>query len=117
MRVPLTRVGIARAKALALRRGVWFRALTRVERACVDLSVRVVERVRSCVLAQVLNSILCKLRRAMENTVERAAREVGRPLARRLSMIAQGWGNRSAVAWSRDQVFIRYLVIGQINSG
>jgi len=113
--VPLTRVGIARARALALRRGVWYRVLTRVERACLDLSARVVERVRSRRLAQVLTAILCKLGAAMESAVERAAREFGRPLARRLSAIAQRWGNGSAVSWAEDRGFIRYLVVGVIN--
>jgi len=115
--VPLTRVGIARARALALRRGVWYRVLTRVERACVDLSARVVERVRSRVLARVLTGILSKLHSALESTVERMAREVGRPLARRLSVIAQGWGNGCAAAWAEDQGFVRYLAIGMINAG
>jgi len=115
--VPLTRVGIARARALALRRGVWYRVLTRVERACLDLSARVVERVRSRRLAQVLTAILCKLRAAMESTVKRVAREVGRPLARRLSELAMSWGNGSAAAWAEDQGFVRFLVIGVINAG
>ena len=41
-RVPLMRADIVRVKTRAVRRGVWFRALTRAERACVDLAVMVV---------------------------------------------------------------------------
>ncbi len=62
MRVPLSRNEIIKVKTKALRRGVWYRVLTRVERACIDLVIKVVERVRSRLLTRVLSSILKKVR-------------------------------------------------------
>jgi 5-carboxymethyl-2-hydroxymuconate isomerase len=107
---------IVKVKARALRKGVWFRALTRVERACVDLAIKVVERVRSRLLQRVLDSVFNKLEEAMESQVRRLMREVGGNLAQELSEIAQNWGNKSAVGWAEDSGFIQYLTINHMNT-
>jgi len=116
VRIPLSRDGIVRMKARALRRGVWYRVLSRVERACVDLVVRVVERVRSRLLLRVLASVLRKLDEALESRVCRLVREMGGKLASELSRIAQGWGNKSAEQWVTDSGFVRYLTINYMNA-
>lgn len=114
-RTLLLRSEIAKIKTRALRKGVWFRVLTKAERACIDLSIMVVERVRSRLLRKVLTSILEKLRAAMESRVERLMREIGEKLASKLSQIAQQWGNKSAVGWAEDSGLIRYLTITYMN--
>lgn len=114
-RTPLTRSEIVRIKTKALRRGVWFRMLTRIERACVDLAIIVVERVRSRFLYKVLFSVIKKLEDALESQVRRLMREVGGNLALKVSQIAQDWGNKSASQWAGDQGFIRYLTITHMN--
>jgi len=114
-RTLLTRSEIASIKTRALRRGVWFRVLTRAERACVDLSIMIVERVRSFLLQKVLSSILKKLEMALESRVQRLIREIGENLASKMSQIAQDWGNKSAVRWAQDLDFIRYLTITSMN--
>ena len=45
---------LSEAKKSALRRGVWFRSLSRVERGIIDLTVRYVDNVKSSKLAKVL---------------------------------------------------------------
>jgi len=115
-RIPLMRSEIINVKTRALRRGVWFRVLTRAERACIDLAARVVERVRSRLLRRVLSSILSKLEEAMESQVRRLMREVGDNLAKKTSQIAEGWGNQSAVKWAGDSGFIQYLTITYMNA-
>ena len=114
-RTLLMRSEIASIKTRALRRGVWFRVLTRAERACVDLSIMIVERVRSFLLQKVLSSILKKLEMALESRVQRLIREIGENLASKMSQIAQDWGNKSAVRWAQDLDFIRYLTITSMN--
>jgi len=99
----------------ALRKGVWYRALNRVERACIDLVVNVVERVRSRLLIRVLFSVLKKLDEAMESQVRRLMREAGGTLASKLSVIAQNWGNKSAIGWAKDAGFLQYLTIIYVN--
>jgi hypothetical protein len=112
--VPLRRALLVKLRRKAQRRRVWFR-LKRVERGLMDLAIEVVERVRSLVLARSLTCVVEKLMEAMESGVARLTRTVGRRLARRLSEIAQGWGNRSARVWAFDLGFVRYLAVMQNN--
>lgn len=107
---------LVEAKRVALRRGVWFRALNRVERSVLDLTVRCVDKIRSAMLAKVVTAILIKLKLAMESAVERMVRVVGRSLALKVSSIALSWGNRSAAEWVEDSAFARYLAITQMNT-
>ena len=73
--------------------------------------LRVTKSVRSTVLANALSSIVEKLLEAMESKVELWARQIGVPLAQKISRIAQSWGNRTASEWANDCGFIRYLSI------
>jgi hypothetical protein len=52
---------LVRVKQVALRRRVWFRVLSRVERGVLDLTVRYVNDVKSALLAKVLTAMLEKL--------------------------------------------------------
>jgi hypothetical protein len=115
LHVFLSRKDIARVKTRALRRGIWYFALTRMERACMDLVIRLVDKVHSRLLAKVLFSIMEKLEAAMEGKVSRLMHEVGINLAKKLSKIACEWGNASAVRWAEDSSFIRYLTITYLN--
>jgi hypothetical protein len=100
---------LADAKKVALRRGVWFRALNRVERGVLDLTVKFVDKIRSATLATVVTAILDKLTLAMESTVDRLVRTVGMSLAQKVSTIAVSWGNRLAQKWANDRDFARFL--------
>ena len=107
---------LVEARRTALRCGVWFRVLNRIERGILDLTVRCVDRIRSARLAKVVTAILIKLKLAMESAVERMVRVVGRSLALKVSSIALSWGNVSALQWAEDPVFARYLAITQMNA-
>jgi hypothetical protein len=100
---------LADAKKVALRRGVWFRALNKVERGVLDLTVKLVDNIRSATLATVVTAILDKLTLAMESTVDRLVRTVGMSLAQKVSTIAVSWGNRLAHEWADDRDFARFL--------
>jgi NAD-dependent DNA ligase len=115
LQVFLSRIDIAKVKTRALRRGICYSALTRMERACIDLVIRLVDKVHSRLLAKVLFSVMEKLEEAMEGKVSRLMREVGSSLAKKLSEIASEWGNVSAVMWVEDSGFIRYLAITCMN--
>lgn len=103
-------------KVRSMRRGVWYRVMSRLERAQVDLTLKVVRRVHSPILARVLDSIIEKLESALENRVLIRIYSVGFPMALRLSRMAQGWGNKSAQAWAQDLGFARFLAIIGLNS-
>jgi len=113
--IPITRDDLARLRSKALRRGLWFRALNRDERMLMNLVIRVVDRVRSLLLAKLLFSAVKKLLEAMESEVARMMRTVGRQLAKNLSRIAQAWGNKAAAQWTEDLGFIQYLAVTQKN--
>jgi len=97
-------------KKHALRRGVWFKALTRVERGIIDLTVKYVDNIKSATLAKVLTAIIAKLQTTMESMIDKLMRTIGLPLARKISNIAVSWGNHLAKLWAEDRVFARFLV-------
>jgi hypothetical protein len=107
---------LSEARKAALRRGVWFGALNRVERGMLDLTIRCVDNIRSAKLATIVTAMMNKLELAMESMVERTVRTVGRSLAQKVSRIALSWGNRSASQWAEDPCFARYLAITQMNT-
>jgi 16S rRNA U516 pseudouridylate synthase RsuA-like enzyme len=113
--VPLTREALAKLKLKALRRGIWFRDLKQSERKLLSLTIRVVQRVRSFILARLVSRIVGKLCEAMESRVHRLMRTEGRNLAEKLSRIGQVWGNRSARSWATDQGFIQYLTVNNLS--
>jgi len=113
--VPPGKNALAKIKAKALRRGVWFRVLTVGERAQMELTMKVVKKIRSLFLAKVVANIVEKLLEAMESKVTRLMREVGPALAQKLIGIAQKWGNESAKSWSQDLGFVKYLTIMHLN--
>lgn len=96
-------------KKFALRRGVWFKALNRIERGVLDLTMKYVDNVKSVKLAKVLEAIIEKLEQATESMVERLMKTVGIPLAEKVSRIAVSLGNRSAKSWASDLSFAAFL--------
>ena len=103
-------------KLRAMRRGVWFRALSRIDRVLLELTVSVVPRVRSFKLAKMLSTIVERLEDALEGRVLHVFRRFGFQLARRISLLAQKWGNRSAQVWAYDMSFARFLAIMRLNN-
>jgi len=102
---------LANAKKTALRRGVWFRSLSRIERGIIDLTIRYVENIKSTKLAKVVTAIIEKLQTATENRLERLVRTIGLALSQKLSKIAISWGNKSASQWANDRSYAKYLLL------
>jgi len=65
---------------------------------------------------KVLFTIVKKLTNTLETRVTRMTREIGKPLANRISLLAQAWGNISAAKWSADKRFIRFLTVIAMNA-
>ena len=110
------RIQLIKLKLKAMRSGVWFKALRRIDRVLIDLTIKVVGNVRSVTLAKSILALTRKLEGIMESRLSRALREVGFPLAQKLSLLSQKWGNRSASQWAEDPGFARYLAITQMNT-
>ena len=114
--ITITRSKLVNLRAKAIRRGIWFRVLSKTERACIELTIKIVDKVRSHLLAKVLASIIRKLLGAMKSRIVHAMEEIGCSIARKLSQIAQKWGNISATHWMMNPSFIKYLTIIHMNT-
>ena len=111
----LDKATLMKLKLKAMRAGVWFRALPRIDRVLVDLTIKVADTIRSPHLARSILSIVGKLEILMESRLQRAVREIGLPLAQKLSQFAQKWGNKTAKAWETDEGFARYWAAMKLN--
>ena len=99
----------------AKRAGVWFRALPRIDRVLVDLTIRVATSVRSATLARNILAVTKKLEGLLESSLLRAFRGIAFKLAQKLSAIAQKWGNTSAKRWASNVSFVTFLAVMHIN--
>lgn len=115
-RFTLGKQKLRKLKLQAIRGGVWFRGLSRVDRALVNLTIKVVDRVRSFTLTKALFFIIKKLEDAFEGRVSYVLKTVGFPLARKLSLFAQRWGDNLAQNWMHDVSFAKFLAIMHINN-
>src|SRR3989304_4249680 len=106
---------LVKLKMKAMRAGVWFRALPRIDRVLVDLTIKVADNIRSPHLAKCILAITGKLEGILESKLSRAIREIGLPIAYKLSLFAQKWGNKAAEKWTSDQDFACYWAVMKLN--
>jgi 5-carboxymethyl-2-hydroxymuconate isomerase len=112
----LEKSALSKLRLRAIRSGVWFRALRRIDRALMDLTLRVCDGVRGRILAKALLTVVTRLKSALENQVSYVTDEVGFQLACKLSLVAQRLGNVSARGWAFELSFARFLAIMHMNS-
>jgi hypothetical protein len=106
---------LVQLKSKAMRAGVWFKALPRIDRALIDLTIKVVKNVHGVLLAKSIFAVLSKLEGLLSSSVLKSLRLVGRPLAEKVSSVAQGWGNVSAKKWAEDTLFAVFLAVINTN--
>jgi hypothetical protein len=106
---------LLKLKLKAMRAGVWFRGLPRIDRVLVDLTIKVAQCIRSPSLASCILSVVRKVDDLLESRFARGVREIGFSLSRRVSLFAQGWGNKAARSWAGDEDFARYLAVMRLN--
>jgi len=95
---------------------MWFRALDRVERAIIDLTIKCVEKVRSSVLAGTISAIVGKILQCLEEGFMIRAERVGHEIVDRLCALGERWGNQACVAWKCEKCFIRFLGVNALNT-
>ena len=110
----LTRENLAKLKQKAQRRGCWYKKLKQNERMLLDLTIRVVEKDRSFLLAKVVSRLVSTLLETLESKIVRLVRTEGREMARKLSEIAVKLGHKSAKSWAKDLGFMQYLVVNNL---
>jgi hypothetical protein len=112
----LDRKQLVKLKTKAMRSGAWFRALQSIDRALIDLTIKVANIVRNVKLVESILTVSRKLESAMESRFSRVVREVGLPLAQKISLTAKMLGNISAGSWVFDSSFAIFLAVMHINN-
>ena len=103
-------------KTKAMRSGAWFKALRRIDRVLFDLTIRVVDKIRSAKLAKSILIIGRKLEDAMKSRFSSRLREIGLHLVQKISLLAQKLGNISASDWVLDSSFADFLAVMHLNA-
>lgn len=112
----LERKELIKLKLKALRSGVWFKALKRIDRALIDLTLKVSNEVHSHTLAKALLSVATRVQNALRNRISHVVDKIGFRFARQLSLIAEKMGNTAAKTWRTDPSFAKFLAIMYINN-
>jgi len=105
-----------RTKTRALRRRVWFKVTSRLERGIVDLTIRCVERIRSPVLVRIVSGVVERILETLDNDFLERVKKIGGEIADTACRIALSWGNMSASAWKSDPDFIGFLGVNAVNT-
>jgi len=111
----LNKFQMLKLKLQAIRAGIWYRALQRIDRALFDLTLKVDVKFNSKILVSCLLSIKTRLDGFLESKISRAIREIGSPLALKISICGQKLGNVTAVEWAKNSGFIMYLTVMKLD--
>ena len=112
---PLNRTQLIKLRIKAMRAGVWFRVLPRLDRVLVDLTIKVADNIRSAFLAKCIFAVVGKLEGLLESSVLKSFRLLGHSLAEKISLTAQKLGNISAKSWANDSSFAFFLAVMHTN--
>jgi len=110
-----TRSFLAEVRRKALRNKTWWKALERFDRAFIDLTIQVVDEVRSVNLGVEIVKVLKKLNDALKSPFVRLMETYGLKQARKLSQQALSWGYSEAERWTYNFSFIKYLAVIETN--
>ena len=95
----------------------WFRVLSLDKRRFIDAVIQTVDRIQSTLLLKLMTELSEKLLNAIGGipaligNIPYGMITYGAPLAKRVSIAAQAWGNKAAKLWANDEAFIRYLTV------
>jgi hypothetical protein len=94
----------------AMRRGIWFRALTDLDRGILNLSAVLLDDVRSVTLRVQIVSILAKLRDAFKSPFRRFVEKHGQDRLRNVVEYAVQLGYHEVRSLRGDEGFMEYLM-------
>jgi len=110
------RQDLVKIKSRALRTKVWFRAISKVERAIIDLTIKCVDKIRSRMLAGTISAIVAKILQCLVEAFMTKADRVGHEIVERLCSVGERWGTKAFYPWKRDKTFIRFLGVNALNT-
>ena len=109
--VNLSRSDLLLLRKTALRRGVWFGALSQIERGFINLTISCVKKASNGILMRLLLRIVNQLQTAIRSGFFFRLELRGRRLAEERSKIGVSWGNKEANKWAADQGYWRFLAL------
>ncbi len=112
----LTRAVLVDIRNRSVDKKIWFRTLSHFERSLINLTITVVDEVKSSKLSGILNSIILRLEDAFESSFQRRAWQKGRAMAEKLVQIAYSWGYKAALEWLKDRTYALYLGVSSMNA-
>lgn len=83
---------LLRLKLRAMQAGVWFRALPQIDRALLEVTLKVNADIRSRTLLKSIAAIARKLESFLGGKLHQAVEEIGSPLACKFSSLAKKMG-------------------------
>ncbi len=114
---------LLKLKQKALRsNNTWYRVLSLDKRRFIEAVIQTVDRIQSTLLLKLMAELAEKLVNAIGGipaligSIPYGMITYGTPLAQRISVTAQAWGNKAAKFWVNDEVFIRYLTVVDQNN-
>ena len=99
----------------AIRRGLYFRKLSRIERGILELTARYVPKIKSLELGNVVARILAKLVIVLRSKFLAPVETLGRQMVTNVLQVAKIWKVRDASSWD-DKKFVTYWGITLIGS-
>lgn len=99
----------------------WFKVLSLDKRRFIEAVIQTVDRIQSSLLLKLMTELAEKLLvaiggiPALIGKIPYGMINYGLPLAKRISIVAQSWGNQTAEKWANDEGFIRYLTVLDVN--
>jgi len=111
----ISRDQLREARCTALRRRVWYKALDHIERGIVNLTISIVESVKSPMLMGEICKILFKLRRALKGAFSTHLDEYGAKKLMDIIRVALSFGNEEARSWGTVH-FARLLAVNNYNN-
>jgi len=102
-------------KGCALRKRIWYKALDKLERGIIDLTINIVECAKSKILVQEITKILAKLESAMRSRFTRHYETFGLEKLRNVVETARGFGSKVCSEWY-TQSFALLLTLNDYNN-
>jgi len=103
-------------KTKAMHCGAWFKASQRIAIVVFDLTIRVVENIRSAKLTKCLRDLMWKLEDSIKSSFSSNLKEIGLPMVQKLSLTAKKIGYISVGGWVSDYSFALFLAVIHVNN-
>jgi hypothetical protein len=100
----------------ALRKRIWYKVIDGIERGIINLTISIVDNVKSHTLEKEIIKILNKLKEASKNIFSTHYEIFGLNKVKELVEIAMSFGNTSALKWINDETYAKLVTVNDINN-